>query len=308
MEKSPANLPDSTNKPAGFGGFWKILKESASAWLDDNVMRLSAALSLYAILSLAPMLVVSLKIIAIFWRDKASAQSTFMNQITQLTGSSAADAIRSIIEKGSQPGKGVLATIISLAVLFFSASGVFGELQSSMNTIWGVKPRPHQGIWGFVRSRFLSMAMVLGIAFLLLVSMFVSTLMTTMAQSMAGDSGWLYIVLEIGVSVVVITILFAAIFKFLPDVKVKWGEVWLGAGLTSLMFMVGKYALSLYFKYGTPTSAFGAAGSLVAVLLWVYYSAFILFFGAEFTKIWSIRHGNRVIPDARAERVDDAGH
>jgi hypothetical protein len=174
-----------------------------------------------------------------------------------------------------------------------------------MNTIWGVKPKPNQGIWGYLRNRLLSVAMVLGTAFLLLVSMFVSTVMAAMTQFLAGDTKWLAFTLDLLLSFAVATVLFAAIFKFLPDVKIAWRQVWLGAVLTAGLFIVGKYGLTLYFKYATPTSAFGAAGSLVAVLLWIYYSSFILFFGAEFTKVWSLHHGNRQVPEEHAVKVTE---
>jgi membrane protein len=302
-QSQTAAAPSAEGREAG--GSVLILKETASDWMQDNAMRLSAALSLYTILSLAPLLVISLKIISVVWRNKESAQTTFMHQITLLMGSNAAGAIQAMLENGGKHGQGVIAAAISLVVLLFSASGVFGELQDSMNTIWGVKLKPNQGIWGFLRNRFLSMGMVLGIAFLLLVSMFVSTMMAAIADYVAGDTKWFAFTLDMLISFGMVTVLFAAIFKFLPDVKIAWRDVWLGAVLTAALFIVGKYCLALYFKYATPTSAFGAAGSLAAVLLWVYYSAFILFFGAEFTKVWSLHHGNRLVPSEHAVKVTE---
>ncbi|HWE04849.1 MAG TPA: YihY/virulence factor BrkB family protein [Tepidisphaeraceae bacterium] len=304
MAQSTEAAVNRGEKPKAVGTF-TILKETGADWMQDNAMRLSAALSLYTILSLAPLLVISLKIIGVIWRNKESAQTNFMKQITSLMGSDGASVVKGLLNNGGRHGQGVLAAVISLLVLLFSATGVFAELQDSMNTIWGVKPKPNQGIWVFIRNRLLSMAMVLGIAFLLLVSMFVSTLMSAMAHYFAGDTKWIAIPLDIVVSFGVVSVLFAAIFKFLPDVKIAWGEVWAGAVLTAALFIVGKYGLALYFKYGTPTSAFGAAGSLVAVLLWVYYSAFILFFGAEFTKVWSVHLCGRIIPSEDAVKVTE---
>ncbi len=299
----------STNNPRGAagGGAWKYLKETASQWMDDNAMRLSAALSLYTILSLAPLLVITIKVIGILWRNSDSARATLMKQLTSLMGSDAAKAVQPMLDSGGKHGSGYLASIISFAVLVFSATGVFVELQDSMNTIWGVKPKPNQGIWGFVRNRLLSVGMVFGIAFLLLVSMFVSTVLGAIAKDVSGDTKWLAFILDIVVSFGVITLLFAAIFKFLPDARVEWKHVWIGALLTAALFTGGKYGLALYFKYGTPTSAFGAAGSLAAVLLWVYYSSFILFFGAEFTKVWALAHGHAIIPDDHAVKVTEQG-
>jgi membrane protein len=271
--------------------------------MKDNAMRLSAALSLYTMLSLAPLLVITLKVIGMVWRGKDTARELISRQMTDLMGPQAADAIKPMLENSGHQGHGVLAATISIAVLFFSAAGVFGELQDDMNLIWGVEAKPNQGIWGFVHHRLLSIAMVLGIAFLLLVSMFVSTILAATAKYMAGDSKLLLFMLDVVVSFGVVTMLFAAIFKFLPDAKVPWRYVWLGAVMTALLFTAGKYGLTVYFKFAAPTSAFGAAGSLAAVMLWIYYSSFILFFGAEFTKVWALRHGHGIEPSAHAEKA-----
>ena len=283
----------------------RVLKDAAVGWVHDNAMRLSAALSLYTILSLAPLLVILIKIVGLILRNKDVARTQIMTQLTSLMGESPAHTMGAILDRSAAPGNGVFAAILSSAVLLFSATGVFIELQDSMNTIWGVEAKPRQGLWGFVRNRLLSLAMVFGVGFLLLVSMFLSTVLTTLAHRIAGNNTWLAFVGDIVVSLGFITLLFAGIFKFLPDVKLRWRHVWLGALITSLLFIVGKYALALYFKYATPTSVFGAAGSLMAVLLWVYYSGFILFFGAEFTKAWVLHEGDRVEPAAIAVKVAD---
>jgi membrane protein len=281
---------------------FSLLSSTAGNWVRDNAMRLSASLSLYTILSLAPLMVITFKVVGLVVRSKDYAQQQITQQLTNLMGPQVADAIRPIIESGKN-GRGVLAATISTGVLVFSATGVFAELQNAMNTIWGVKPKPNQGISGFIRNRLLSVGMVFGIAFLLLVSMFVSTVLASMTSGIAGDTKALAFVVDIIVSFGVVTVLFAAILKFLPDVKVPWKHVWLGAVITAALFTVGKYGLTLYFKFASPTSAFGASGSLVAVLLWVYYSSFILFFGAEFTKVWSIRHEHRIAPADHAEKI-----
>jgi membrane protein len=284
---------------------WPIVKETASDWSQDNAMRLSAALSLYTILSLAPLLVITIKIVGLVMQNKDSAREHLMSQLTNLMGGQAAEAVKPMLDSGAH-GSGILATVISTAVLMFSATGVFIELQDSMNTIWGVKPKPNQGIWGFIRNRLLSLGMVFGIGFLLLVSMFVSTMLTTLAQSIVGNHKWLVFIVDIAVSFGAVAVLFGAIFKFLPDVKLQWKNVWVGALFTAGMFTIGKYALALYFKYATPTSAFGAAGSLAAVLLWVYYSSFILFFGAEFTKVWTKRRNSQqIVPEPEAVKITE---
>jgi membrane protein len=282
---------------------WPLLKETFADWSKDNAMRLSAALALYAVLSLAPLLVISIKIMSIVL-NKNAASTQVQGQMVSLIGPAGADAIKEMIQNSAQKGSGVIATTISTILLLFAAAGVFGELQDSMNTIWQVKARENQGVWGWIRNRFLSMAMVFGIAFLLLVSMFISTLLTTVAGSIAGKGSWIGAIVDIVVSLVALTALFAAIFKFLPDAKIDWKDVWLGALLTSALFTVGKYGLSLYFKFGTPQSAFGAAGSFAAVLLWVYYSSWILFFGAEFTQVYTKRHGRWIEPSKNAKAVN----
>jgi membrane protein len=280
-----------------------ILSQTAGGWVRDNAMRLSASLSLYTILSLAPLLVITFKLVGLLLRNKDYAQEQISRQLVSLMGPQAADAIRPILESGSKPGHGVLAATISSGVLVFSATGVFAELQNAMNIIWQVQPKPNQGIMGFIRNRLLSVGMVFGIAFLLLVSMFVSTVLATMTQEIAPNTKGLAFLIDITVSFGVVSVLFAAIFKFLPDVKVPWRHVWLGAVITAALFTVGKYGLTLYFKFASPTSAFGASGSLVAVLLWVYYSSFILFFGAEFTKVWAVRHDHRISPADHARKI-----
>ncbi|HSU65847.1 MAG TPA: YihY/virulence factor BrkB family protein, partial [Tepidisphaeraceae bacterium] len=191
------------------------------------------------------------------------------------------------------------------AVLLFSATGVFIELQDSMNTIWGVKPKPGPFIWGFIRNRILSLAMIFGIAFLLLISMFITTVLTGLVRHVAGSARPLVFTADLVTSFVVLAAIFAAMFKFLPDARIAWRHVWLGALLTAALFTLGKYCLALYFKFASPTSAFGAAGSLAAVLIWVYYSSFILFFGAEFTKVWVHHHAPRVAPEEHAVKVTE---
>jgi len=294
----------SSNGSSRAKGLYSLLKETASKWLEDNAMRLSAALSLYTLLSLAPLLVISIKIVAVVAGGQKAA-TTISHQVQNLMGSQAADAVRPMIANGGKHGSGVVAAIISTVLLIFSATGVFVELQDSMNTIWGVKPKPNQGFGNFVRTRMLSIGMVFGIGFLLLVSMLVSTLLATLAQFLAREVTWLTFVADIIVTFGVVFLLFTGIFKFLPDVKLSWRHVWSGALLTAVLFTLGKYGLTLYFRYGTPTSAFGAAGSLAAVLLWVYYSAFILFFGAEFTKAWSMRLDGGIVPDDHAVQVTE---
>ena len=286
--------------------FVPLLKATVNGWMQDNVMRLSAALALYAILSLAPLLVITTKVVGKVIRDKNYAQTQITAQVKALMGPQVADAVQPMLVAGTQPGGGTLAAVFSTVVLLFSATGVFVELQDAMNTIWGVKPKPNLSIWDLARARLLSLGMVFGTGFLLLVSMFLTTAAVRLAGYVAGDQAWVALLLDPTVSLVVVTVLFAGIFKFLPDVRLAWRHVWAGAALTAVLFTAGNYALALYFGYAAPTSAFGAAGSLAAVMLWVYYSSFILFFGAEFTKVWSVRHlHDPVVPEPTAVKVTE---
>jgi membrane protein len=203
---------------------------------------------------------------------------------------------------------GVMATILGTAALLFGATGVFGELQDSLNTIWEVKPKPGRGWRGLVQDRLLSVGMVLAVAFLLVVSLVVSATLAAVGTFVGGYVGALAPVwhaIDVLVSVAVLTALFAAIFKWLPDVHIAWRDVWIGAAVTAILFTLGKLLIGLYLGRSSVTSVYGAAGSLVILLLWVYYSAQILFFGAELTQVWANQYGSRVVPAANAEPVTE---
>jgi membrane protein len=295
MSKARLDLHE-IHRPAeeqGTGGIWSVLRRAGASWMADNAMRLSAALALYAILSLAPLLVITFKVVGFIWRTEGAARKQIMQQMSELMGSQAAEAIEPMLRSAAHRN-GTLATIVSTVILFFSATGVFVELQDAMNIIWGVKSAPNRGLYAFIRARLLSLGMVFGIAFLLLISMFLTAVLTTIGRWVLGDAGWFAVCVDVVAILIVVWVLFSAIFKFLPDVKLTWRHVALGGLVTAVLFTIGKYGLAVYFKIATPTSAFGAAGSLAAVMLWVYYSAFILFFGAEFTKEWTLEHDHRI--------------
>ena len=278
-------------------GYWSMIKQTASQWMSDNAMRLSASLALYTVLSLAPLLVISMEIVSVVYAHSSDeSKSMIFDQLSSLMGSQVGAAVHETLQKASLHGNGKVATVISFVILFFSATGVFIELQDAMNVIWGVKPKPNMGLWNFVRNRLLSMAMVLGTGFILLVSMMISTFLTAGAHKLIGNSTWITYVLDAILSLCVISLLFAAIFKFLPDVKLSWRHVWVGAILTAVLFTVGKWAMAIYFDKAVPQSAYGAVGAPIVILIWVYYSAFILYFGAEFTKVWSMCHAGKVEP------------
>ncbi len=292
---------------------WAILKDTFSEWNEDKAPRLAAALAYYAVFSIAPLMVVVIAIAGfVFGRDAAEGQ--IIRQIQDIIGPVAAKSIQSLIEGASRPSTGIRATVLGIIILLFGATGVFGQLQDGLNTIWEVAPRPGRGIMGIVKTRFLSFIMVFGIGLLLLSSLTVSAGMVAIGAYL-GDRvpgfGMLTQVLNFVISFAVITLLFAMIFKFLPDVKIAWSDVWIGAAATALLFTLGSLLIGIYLGYSKVASVYGAAGSLVILLLWVYYSAQILFLGAEFTQVYANRYGTRFEPtrdavamteEARAEQ------
>jgi membrane protein len=291
---------------------WQLLGAAIASWSEDKAPRLGAALAYYTVFSLAPLLVIAVGIAGVFFGEEA-ARGQIVDQIRGLVGDQGAQAVETMVEHaGRQKTSGVVATAIGLAMLLFGASGVFGELQDSLNTIWGVKPRPGRGLLGVIKDRFASFTMVIGIAFLLLVSLILSAALAALGPRLGGGTaeGAMHIVNGL-VSFGVITVLFAAMYKYVPDVQIQWRDVWVGAAVTSLLFTLGKFAIGLYLGKSSVASAYGAAGSLVILLIWVYYSAQILFFGAEFTKVYAKSYGSGlrpapdaipVTPEARAEQ------
>lgn len=280
----------------------KVINEATQEWLQDTGPRMGAALAFYSILSLAPLLVIALAVAGMFY-DEGVAREHLLKQMSDLVGSEGASAIKVMLESGTKSG-GRWATLFGFVMLFVGASGVFGELQAAMDVIWDVKPKP-LGIWGWLRARFVSFAMVVGTGFLLLISLVVSTLIAGLHQSLAGSTPpWFEPVWHAVSSLLtflIVTLLFAAIFKVLPDAKVAWRDVWGGALLTAGLFSIGKLAISLYLGKSGLASGYGAAGSLVVLIVWVYYSAQILFFGAEITHVIARRRTRRIEPTENAE-------
>src|SRR5438094_4448390 len=237
----------------------------------------------------------------------AGAWERITQQMSYFLDQSAVQVVQNIAQKASQPGKSTLATVIGVAFALFGASGVFGQLQDALNTIWGVKAKPSRGIWGFLRNRFLSFAMVAGICFLLLVSLVVEALLKGFShyvQSVLpggiGIAFTVYLVFDFAV----VVLLFAMIFKFLPAVKIQWRDVWIGAVMTAILFGLGKWLLGFYLGSGAAGSAYGAADSLITLLLWVYYSSQILLVGAEFTQVYAQRAGLAFKPSEYAVLVE----
>jgi membrane protein len=277
--------------------------ESASAWMEDNALRLSASLAFYSVFSLAPLLVIAVSIGALIFSEQ-TVRDQIGAQLEALAGPRAADSLEALlITSAAQKRTGIFAAVAGIVVMLFGASGVFGELKDALNTIWGVVVKPGRTLVRLIRDRFLSFSMVLSVGFLLLVSLLLNAILIALSKYM----NWLlplpalvWQTLDFVGSFGVITVLFAMIFKILPNVRIGWGDVWIGAAVTSLLFVLGKFLIGFYLGASSITSAYGAAASVVIVLLWVYYSACILFFGAEFTKIYASKFGSGIIPNHRA--------
>jgi membrane protein len=283
------------------GQSWRVLQEAASDWVEDNAARMGAALAFYSILSLAPLLLIAVGLAGIAF-DEADARARLITQMSELVGKEGSEAIQVMLENGSK-ASGTLSTVVGIATLLFGASGVFGELQSAMDAVWDVKPKT-VGWLGMLRARFLSFAMVLGTGFLLVVSLLVSTTIAAMQDSLQSQLPALEPALH-ALSVVatfaIVTILFALIYKLLPDAQVTWGDACVGAIVTAALFSIGKLAIGLYLGKSGLASGYGAAGSLVVLIVWIYYSAQIVFFGAEITHaIGAIRTGNEPEPKKHA--------
>jgi membrane protein len=279
-----------------------VLKQTVREWQDDKAPRLGAALAYYTVFSIAPLVIIVIAIAGLWFGQKA-AHDQILSQISGLVGEKGGEMIGSMLEAANKPKEGIMASAFAIVMLVFGATGVFVQLQDALNTIWEVKPKPGRGIWGFIRQRLLSLAMVFGIGFILLVSLVVSAGLAAAGKWFegampGGEEVWHSV--NFLVSFLVIAVLFTLMFKYLPDVKIAWRDVWLGGAITALLFTLGKYALGMYLGRSTATSAYGAAGSLVIVLLWVYYSAQILFFGAEFTQVCANRFGKKLEPAENA--------
>jgi len=291
-----------------FGNAFDLLKQTFNEWLQDKAPQLGAALAYYTVFSLAPLILVLLAIVGMIFRDDPRGTwDRITQQMSYFLDQSAVQVVQNIAQKASQPGKSTIATIIGVALAIFGASGVFGQLQDALNTIWGVKAKPGGGIWAFLRARFLSFAMVAGVCFLLLVSLAIEALLKGFSHYIQSAlPGGMVIALTVYLifDFAVVVLLFAMIFKFLPDVEIQWRDVWIGAVLTAILFGIGKWLLGFYLGSGAAGSAYGAAGSLITLLLWVYYSSQILLFGAEFTQVYAARAGRAFKPSEYAVRVE----
>ena len=281
---------------------WHVSLRAVQDWWQDNCLRLAASLAYYTALSLAPLVLLLVGVVGLVL-DRQQVAQQLTAQLEGLMGPAGRDLITSILAATSPQG-GAVATVIGLITLFIGATAVFGELQATMNLIWEVQPAPTSGvwagIWGWLRERIFSLALVFALAFLLLVSLVISAALASAAALFQGpEQALLSRVLELAVSLLVLTFVFALFFKYVPDAEISWRDVWLGGLLTAVLFTLGKTAIGVYLGQASVGSAYGAAGSMVVLLVWVYYSALILFFGAEFTQAWATRHGE-VTPQPHA--------
>ena len=270
-----------------FATVYELLKRTVTRFIAVNTFEMGAALAYYTAFSLAPLLLIAIAIAGWVFGEQA-AEGQISTEIESAVGPTVAKAVEEMVRNARTSGGSTTASVVGVILLIFGASGVFIELQDSLNRIWQVpeKDKP-SGVWGFIRNRLLSFAMVLGIGFLLLVSLIINTALSAMSHYLAPEQNAFVQVLNQLISFGFITVLFAAIFKFLPDRPIAWNDVWIGAAFTSLLFVIGKYLIGLYLAQGSVASAFGAAGSLVVILVWVYYASQILLFGAQFTQVYA---------------------
>jgi membrane protein len=285
-----------------------LVKESFSEWSNDKCPRLGAALSYYTIFSLAPLLLLVVSIAGLAFGREA-AEGRILGELSGMVGTEAAETIQTAGAKANKPAAGIIGLVLGFVALLFGATGVVVELQDALNTVWKVVPKPGRGIKGMIRTRLLSLAMIAALGFLLLVSLVVSALL-------AGLTGWLrgvigdFVVIgwiaDIVISLAVVSSLIALMYKILPEAKVAWRDVWVGAGVTAFLFLLGKYLISVYIGQASVGSAFGAAGSLAVLLVWIYYSAQIILLGAELTRVYANRFGEKVVPTPQAMPAAEA--
>lgn len=288
--------------------YWKILKQTAVDCMDDKVFKLSAALSYYTVFSIAPMLIVIITLCDIFL-GKEAIEGSIYGQINSLVGNQAALQIQQMIRNASLSGDFTWATIVGVVTLVIGATSVFGEIQDSINFIWQLKAKPKNGLLKILINRALSFSMVISLGFILMVSLILNGIIELFSKQLAHlfpeVTMVLIYVVNLALTFFIITLLFAIIFKVLPDAKVRWKHVFTGAMATSVLFMVGKFAIGLYLGSSKVGSAYGAAGSIVIILLWVYYSAIILYFGAEFTQVYVQYYGGKIQPNEYAVWVKE---
>lgn len=285
---------------------WETIKQIFNAWIDDNSPKLAAALSFYTIFSMAPLLLIAISVASIVFGEDA-AQGRIVYEIENFVGREGAILIQRAIANSSQDSTGIIATIIGLVTLLIGASAVFVELQDSLNHIWKVRQKPGRPIKSLIRNRLVSFILVVSMGALLFTSLLVSSILEIVIgfiSTYLAIPAIIFRLVDIMVSFTVITLLFATIYKVLPDVYLSWKDVRMGAIVTSLLFILGKYLISLYLGTSSYASVFGAAGSLAIFILWIYYSSQVVFLGAEFTYVYAVKFGSGINPKMNAERIN----
>ncbi|HVT39297.1 MAG TPA: YihY/virulence factor BrkB family protein [Gemmatimonadaceae bacterium] len=266
-----------------------MLRQTFSKWNADDAPRLGAAIAYYSILSMAPLVVLVLAIVALIF-GRAAAKNQLLAQVGAMMGAQGAETVKALIEHAQEPASGALASVLGILTLLLGASAVFGELRSALNKIWDVTPAADDGLWATVKQRFFSFGMVLAVGFLLLVSLLLSSVLTALSNFFGGFLSiprFLLSIFDLVISLAGIAVSFALIFRYVPNRRIPWKDLWVGAIFTALLFTIGKFLIGLYIGNAAVGSAYGAAGSLVIVIVWVYYSALIFLFGAEFTHVLS---------------------
>ena len=293
-----------------FANIWAALKLSGADISNYNITKLSASLAYYTVFALAPMLIVLISIVSVFY-GKEAARGEIYGQIKSVVGSDAAASIQEVIGKAALSPSFTFASVIGVIALIFSATGVFAEIQSSINLIWNLKIKPKKGgILKMLKIRLISFSLIISLGFIALVSLLINYLVdalsTRLEHLLSGQTNTLYIgyIINVVVTLLAISVLFSIIFKFLPDAMVKWKDVGVGAVTTALLFMIGKFVIGLYLNKSKPGTAFGAAGSMIIILLWVYYSSIILYFGAAFTKNYAQAIGRHIYPNDYAVFIE----
>ena len=279
-----------------------ILFDAGKRWVDDNAMRLSAAMAMYTVLAIAPLLVITIKVLGLIYGESV-ATGQVDQQVKDLVGPQGADAVHAMLDGAYKKPSSWLFTVISIGVLLFSASGVFNELRDSLNYVWKIKPGPEAGFIAGIRNRFQSVGMVFVIGLLLLFSQIVSTTIAIVGDRIIKEFSWLAYLIDVSLSIVIMTVLFTAIFRFLPDARIAWRDASLGALVTAVLFKLGQYLQALYFTYGASSSAAGLAGSFMVMLLWIYYSCWIFFYGAELTQVYAAWRGKPIVTDGNPAPV-----
>lgn len=285
---------------------WAILKTTVVNFFEDDSMSYASSIAFYTIFSLPAILIIALSIGAAFY-ERNVVQEELLSQVSRLVGPDSAKEIEAILSQATFDSTSTFAKIVGVITIIFSATTVFISLQASLNKIWGIKPKPKRGLVKFILNRLLSLAMVASVGFLLLVSLVIDALLVIfqgmLSKILEGITLYILNAVNIMISLVLITVIFGLLFKVLPDAKIKWRDVWVGAGVTTVLFTIGKFLIGFYLGNSTFNSAYGAAGSLVIILVWVYYSTVIFLFGAELTSVYTEMTGSQIQPYDTAVKV-----